>query len=542
MDPAEPQERSVPESTTAENGERRPFIVSTTAMADVTAQMLNSRVVLPSPTLASSHSGYASPLKPQSEHVYQERTLQPPEPPSTSSDDQLADTEAADETIIHEDDVDSLHEDDTERWLEHTTAEHESRMPPPVSSSSSSGSILGLSTPVAERSYPDEETREPEPARDRNSFLFIDDSAKDHSRDVSGPSFLGLGSDDVTYEEEEHTGRGRRYLLLAVLGIVAILGALEWRASQNGESTNPMDVLHLKLPQKKGQGQVQVVPPSSDSNTTSPTAPADNSNSPANPSADNSANTSTPGKPDLIADSNQSAAPKPTPDNASPNAAKTPPQDAAPQSGSPASQTASNATHPSASSTPPKPADTTAKTPSKPIEIAAANPPASASRKPVSAEPVKLTKPTATKPAPAATEAAPEQDASLNLGGAELQKGIAAGSTELGRMWLWKATAKGNGEAPVLLADMYAQGKGVPKDCEQAVLLLNAAAKKMNVRARSKLGSMYAAGECVPQDRVKAYKWMSAALEANPGSEWLEKNREALLRDMSPAERQRASR
>jgi TPR repeat protein len=122
-----------------------------------------------------------------------------------------------------------------------------------------------------------------------------------------------------------------------------------------------------------------------------------------------------------------------------------------------------------------------------------------------------------------------------------LQKGIAAGATEMGRMWLWKATGKGNGEAPVLLAEMYAQGKGVTQDCEQAMLLLNAAAKKANPHARSTLANMYAAGQCVPKDRVEAYKWLHAALQANPGSDFIEKNQQTLWNQMTAAERQRAS-
>ena len=101
--------------------------------------------------------------------------------------------------------------------------------------------------------------------------------------------------------------------------------------------------------------------------------------------------------------------------------------------------------------------------------------------------------------------------------------------------------SKGNGQAPVLLADMYAQGKGVTKDCEQAVLLLKAAAKKPNPAARSKLASMYATGQCLPKDRVEAYRWTKSALEANPGSEWLEKNQETLYQEMTAAERRRAA-
>ena len=531
LNPDEAQELSGQETAPADKSGRRPFIVSTTAMADVTAQMLNSQVVLPSPTLSSSHSGYASPLKPQSEPVYQEQTLRQPESSPVPVNDVPVEAAEEEESRVHEIDLDSPEEAEAERWLEQTAAEHESRMPPPVSSAPTSGSILGLSAPVSESVH---ERHEAEPVRDRNSFLFIDDGKDSHASEVSGPSFLGLGS-DVSYEEEP-SGRGRLFLLVAMLAIVVVLGGLEWRASQNGESTNPMDVLHLKLPKKKGQGQVQVLPSGSDSASNSASAPTSTDNSNGNTAANNGASSSsTPGKPDLIAEPNQSAAAKPTTDNTSPDSSATQTQNSTPQN-------ASNAAPSSPPPEPTKPADTTAKAPAKATELAETTAPPAATRKPAPAPPAKNAKPSASKAAAADTEAAPEADASLSAGGAELQKGIAAGSTEMGRMWLWKATAKGNGEAPVRLAEMYAQGRGVPRDCEQAMLLLNAAARKMNVRARSKLGSMYAAGECVPQDRVKAYKWMSAALEANPGSEWIEKNRESLMSQMTPAERQRASR
>jgi len=43
--------------------------------------------------------------------------------------------------------------------------------------------------------------------------------------------------------------------------------------------------------------------------------------------------------------------------------------------------------------------------------------------------------------------------------------------------WLWKAVAKGNASAAIVLANLYRLGDGVPKSCDQARLLLGAAAK-----------------------------------------------------------------
>jgi hypothetical protein len=43
--------------------------------------------------------------------------------------------------------------------------------------------------------------------------------------------------------------------------------------------------------------------------------------------------------------------------------------------------------------------------------------------------------------------------------------------------WLWKAVAKGNAGAAILLANLYVSGDGVPRSCDQARLLLAAAAR-----------------------------------------------------------------
>jgi hypothetical protein len=44
--------------------------------------------------------------------------------------------------------------------------------------------------------------------------------------------------------------------------------------------------------------------------------------------------------------------------------------------------------------------------------------------------------------------------------------------------WLWKAVRKRNVEATLALSDLYLRGDGVPKSCDQARLLLDAAARK----------------------------------------------------------------
>ncbi|HWO30764.1 MAG TPA: hypothetical protein VNO32_18370, partial [Candidatus Acidoferrum sp.] len=52
---------------------------------------------------------------------------------------------------------------------------------------------------------------------------------------------------------------------------------------------------------------------------------------------------------------------------------------------------------------------------------------------------------------------------------------------------LWSAIGAGDSSAEVPLAELYLKGEGVPKNCEQAAVLLGAASKNGNVEAREKL-------------------------------------------------------
>ena len=125
-------------------------------------------------------------------------------------------------------------------------------------------------------------------------------------------------------------------------------------------------------------------------------------------------------------------------------------------------------------------------------------------------------------------------------GAEEMTKAKNASDAAATAAWLWKATAKGNPDAPVQLADMYIDGQGVPRSCEQAMVLLKTAAEKDNARARNRLASMYATGSCVQRDRVQAYRWLSSALAANPHSDWAQQNRDLIWRQMTPDERAQA--
>lgn len=60
--------------------------------------------------------------------------------------------------------------------------------------------------------------------------------------------------------------------------------------------------------------------------------------------------------------------------------------------------------------------------------------------------------------------------------------------------WLWKAVAKGNLTATMTLSDLYLRGNGVPKSCDQARVLLDAAARKGSSAAGLRLRNLQAFG------------------------------------------------
>ena len=55
---------------------------------------------------------------------------------------------------------------------------------------------------------------------------------------------------------------------------------------------------------------------------------------------------------------------------------------------------------------------------------------------------------------------------------------------------LWVAVEKGNIEAEVELADRFVQGQGVPRNCDQARVLLTAASNANNAAAIDKLKNL----------------------------------------------------
>ena len=60
--------------------------------------------------------------------------------------------------------------------------------------------------------------------------------------------------------------------------------------------------------------------------------------------------------------------------------------------------------------------------------------------------------------------------------------------------WLWKAMAKHNGPAALALADLYLKGDGVSKNCDQARVLLDSAARRDMAGAGERLRNLQAYG------------------------------------------------
>ncbi len=105
------------------------------------------------------------------------------------------------------------------------------------------------------------------------------------------------------------------------------------------------------------------------------------------------------------------------------------------------------------------------------------------------------------KPA-VATAAAPANTAKANAigdGGEELAmaqhylNGPGHDSTEAVQ-WLWKSIAKQNSEATLMLADLYLKGDGVSKNCDQARVLLDSAARKGVSGAGERIRNLQAFG------------------------------------------------
>jgi hypothetical protein len=102
--------------------------------------------------------------------------------------------------------------------------------------------------------------------------------------------------------------------------------------------------------------------------------------------------------------------------------------------------------------------------------------------------------------------------------------------------------AADTGDAAFRKGEAYLYGRGVPENCDEAVKNLKAASAKSNAKARSTFGTMYATGHCVPRDLPTSYLWFAMALRLDPNNQILEKDLSAVWNQMTPPERQMATR
>ena len=99
-----------------------------------------------------------------------------------------------------------------------------------------------------------------------------------------------------------------------------------------------------------------------------------------------------------------------------------------------------------------------------------------------------------------------------------------------------------NGDAAYRKAQslLYGQG-GAAVNCDEAVKYLKEASARQNAKARSTFGTMYATGHCVPRDLPTSYSWFALALHVDPNNQILEKDLTAVWNQMTPPERQIAT-
>jgi len=169
------------------------------------------------------------------------------------------------------------------------------------------------------------------------------------------------------------------------------------------------------------------------------------------------------------------------------------------------------ADEPTASVNPPNaaPSNPAASNPAK-VDEQPAQPPKAAETSPANAADNRVPQPpnvraTAASAKPAATEPTsgnPADQMAAGNGGEELAiaqrylgggNGAARNSTEAAQ-WLWKSVAKHNSSASLALADLYLKGDGVSKNCDQARVLLDSAARKGVSGAGERLRNLQAFG------------------------------------------------
>jgi hypothetical protein len=160
-----------------------------------------------------------------------------------------------------------------------------------------------------------------------------------------------------------------------------------------------------------------------------------------------------------------------------------------------------------------------------------------------SAKPAGADAPPAAEAKPTTPKVVPEQHAPTEKIVAKREAGVnSSGASRAETSKPTAAEAVDTGDADFRKADAFLYGRGAAENCDQAVKFLKAASAKSNAKARSAFGTMYATGHCVPRDLPTSYLWFALALQVDPNNQILEKDLSAVWSEMTPPERQLATR
>jgi hypothetical protein len=300
-------------------------------------------------------------------------------------------------------------------------------------------------------------------------------------RQVSGPSFLGLGNEpadtsSVSYllEDESPSHRGRNLILILLLVAVAA-AAWHWRQDVRAVAARFLSSPPHAANAGAGDNQDPNSSSPAGSDSTSQAAPASGAN------AGTQVETPNPGASTKVDD--QAAAPQ---------AQTAPPS--VPAGTVPSGAADSPQSPPAEASTQPRPSDSA---------------PAAAVPKPDEPEEA------ASQPAPAVTPP-------------KVRTRPAASATGVDDL--------------EVQGEKYLYGNGVPENCARARKSLMAAAQRSNAKAQNVLGTMYATGHCATRDLPTAYRWFGRSLRQDPGNTRIEQDLKVLWNQMTPDERKLALR
>jgi hypothetical protein len=299
------------------------------------------------------------------------------------------------------------------------------------------------------------------------SHSVLEETPRTTHTGVSGPSFLGLNDDNSSeYEDllsEEPQSHFGRNVAIAVMFLALFVVVLQWRSIR----TYGMTYVHSGSAQTASRdvSKTSALPDAvknrrdreQASLTSTGVPPVDPDPIPA--ATEPNADAPQPIKHDTDATNSVLAANR---------ASAVKPEDSSPATAAYAAQ-------------PPQPASMSTHSADAPASVAENPWPAPSTVKPPSFHAL---------PSPASLSTA---------GSAEMRRAANAGDSEARAAWLWRAVGKGNPQAPVELARMYEHGDGVVRSCNQAELLLRAAASRGNQQAKLTLQQMRFHGGCPPQ-------------------------------------------